>query len=115
MPSRPARLLCVGKEYLQLRCAVLASAGYDAKSANVAKAEVLLRTEEIELVIVSAFLSQAERNRVNSAAGETPILVLEGIACPPELLAKVERRLAPMRTVAAAQKAGDYGVLGTVE
>jgi hypothetical protein len=34
--------------------AVLESAGYDAKSATVAEAEVLLRTEKFDLVIVSA-------------------------------------------------------------
>ena len=62
MPSRPARLLCVGKELdlLQIRCAVLESAGYDAKSATVAEAMKLLRTEEFDLIIISAFLCPEE-------------------------------------------------------
>jgi DNA-binding response OmpR family regulator len=57
MPSRPARLLCVGKELdsLQTRCAVLSQSGYDAKSATVAEAEILVRTEQFDLVILSAF------------------------------------------------------------
>jgi hypothetical protein len=99
MPSRPARLLCVGKELdsLQTRCAVLSHSGYDAKSATVAEAEILLRTEEFDLVIVSAFLSPEEQASVISAAGETPALVLEGVTFPPELLAQVERRLLPER------------------
>lgn len=96
MPSRGARLLCVGKEldFLHIRCAVLKQSGYDSKSATVKEAEILLRTEDFDLVIVSAFSSQEERDRVISAAGETPILVLDGLTLPQELLAQVERRLA---------------------
>ena len=57
MPSCPARLLCVGKDpdLLQTRCAVLSRYGYDAISATVADAEMLLHTEAFDLVIVSAF------------------------------------------------------------
>jgi hypothetical protein len=96
MSFRSVRLLCVGTELdsLQTRCAVLNFSGYDAKSATVAEAEILLRTEDFDLVIVSAFLSQEERSSVNSAAGGTPTLVLEGVTFPPELLAQVERMLA---------------------
>jgi hypothetical protein len=96
MTSRPARLLCVGKQSLELRCAVLATAGYDAKSADIAEAEVLLRTEKFDLIIVSAFLTQGEIDRVTSAAGETPTLVLEGIAFARELLFEVDRRLSTL-------------------
>jgi hypothetical protein len=98
MPSRPARLLCVGKELdsLQTRCAVLSHSGYDAKSATVAEAEILLRTEEFDLVIISAFLSQEEQDNVISAAPATPTLVLDGVTFPSELLAQVERRLSPV-------------------
>jgi hypothetical protein len=97
MSSRPARLLCVGGEldFLQTRCAVLSHSGYDAKSATVAEAVHLLRIEEFDLIIVSAFLSREEQTSVISAAGETPTLVLEGLTFAPELLAKVERMLSP--------------------
>ena len=97
MPSRPVRLLCVGTDpdLLQTRCAVLSRFGYDAISASVADAEMLLHTEEFDLVIVSAFLSQEEKNRAISAAGNTPTLVLDGLTLAPDLLAEVERRLLP--------------------
>jgi hypothetical protein len=97
MSSRPARLLCVGNEldHLQSRCAVLESAGCDGKSATVREAEILLLTEEFDLVIVSAFLSQEEKSRVISAAGKTPIVVLEGLTFARRLLTEVELRLSP--------------------
>jgi hypothetical protein len=58
-----ARLFCVGTELesLQIRCAVLESAGYDAQSATVADLIKLLRTEEFDLIIIAAFLSQGRR------------------------------------------------------
>jgi hypothetical protein len=101
MQSRHARLLCVGAELdsLQTRCAVLSHSGYDAKSASVAEAEILLGTEVFDLVIVSAFLSHEEKGCVISAAGDTPILVLEGLTLALELLDKVERRLLPERAI----------------
>jgi hypothetical protein len=72
---------------------VLSRYGYDATSATVAEAEILLRNEEFDLVIVSAFLSQSEKGCAISAAGETSTLVLEGVTLAPELLAEVERLL----------------------
>jgi hypothetical protein len=56
MQSRPGRLLCVGKELdsVQIRGAVLESAAYEATSATVAEAVKFLRTEEFDLVIISA-------------------------------------------------------------
>jgi hypothetical protein len=74
------RLLCIGTELdsLQTRSAVLNHCGYDAKSATIPEAEILLRTEEFDLVILSAFLSQEERGRLILAARDTPTLVLEG-------------------------------------
>jgi hypothetical protein len=63
MPTRPTRLLCVGRDldYLRTRCAVLSQSGYDAQSATVPEAELLLLTEEFDLIIVSAFLDEWER------------------------------------------------------
>jgi hypothetical protein len=98
MPFR-ARLLCVGKDpaLLQTRCAVLCRHGYDSTSATVAEAEIPLRTEEFDLVVVSAFLSGFEKDRVISAAGEIPTLVLEGLTLASELLAQVELLLSSVR------------------
>jgi hypothetical protein len=91
----PPRLLCLGKEQdsLQTRCAVLSHSGYDTKSATVAEGELLLRTEKFDLIIVSAFLSNEEKDCVILAAGDTPALVLEGFTFAEELLAQVARIL----------------------
>lgn len=96
MPSRPARLLCVGKDLdlLRTRCAVLSQSGYHAESAIVPEAELLLRTEEFDLIIVSAFLDEWEKGRILSAAGKMPTLMLRGLTLAPELLAEVERLFA---------------------
>jgi hypothetical protein len=96
MPSsHPARLLCTGKEpdLLESRCAVLDSAGYNARAATPSEAEFLLRTEQFDLVIVSAFLGEWEKGRILSAAGRTPAYVLPGFTLASELLAAVERLL----------------------
>jgi DNA-binding response OmpR family regulator len=99
MTSYPARLLCAGEDpwLLHTRCAVLRQAGYEAQAATVPEAEVLLRTEEFDLIVVSAQLSESERGRILSAAGETPIYVLHGLTLATELLAQVERLLPATR------------------
>ncbi len=91
----PASLLCVGKdaELLRTRCAVLSQSGYDAKSATVPEAELLLNTEQFDLIIVSAFLDEGEKGRILSAAGKLPTLMLRGLTLAPELLDEVERML----------------------
>ena len=98
MPSSPsARLLCVGKDPALLRthCAVLRQSGYDAQSATVPEAELLLLTEKFDLIIVSAFLDEWEKGRILSAAGKMPTLVLRGLTLAPALLVEVERMLTP--------------------
>jgi DNA-binding response OmpR family regulator len=97
MPTRPTRLLCVGKDLalLRTRCAVLSQSGYDAQSATVPEAELLLLTEKFDLIIVSAFLDEWEKGRILSAAGKMPTLVLRGLTLAPALLAQVERLLPP--------------------
>jgi CheY-like chemotaxis protein len=96
MPTRPARLLCVGKnsDLLRTRCAVLSHYGYEAQSATASEAELLLRTQEFDLIIVSAFLDEWEKGRVLSAACKVPTYVLRGLTLAPELLGEVERMLA---------------------
>ena len=90
-----ARILCVGNEMtlLRIRSQVLAHAGYSSQTATVKDAAELISKETFDLVIVAAFLSEAERRRVLSAAGDTPTLVLQGLAVPPELLAAIEAKL----------------------
>ena len=90
-----ARLLCVGNEtdHLPTRCAVLNRSGYNAKSAVMPEAETLLRTEEFDLVIVSAWLDEWEKGKILTAAGKTPALVLTELTLADKLLAQVERLL----------------------
>jgi hypothetical protein len=98
MASRAARLLCTGREpeLLTTRCAVLKAAGYDAQASTLWEGEALLRTvEEFDLIIFSAGLSESERGGILSAAGETPTYVLQELVHPAELLAQVDRLLAP--------------------
>ena len=99
MTSYPARLLCAGKEpeLLHTRCAVLRHAGCQAQAATVPEVEVLLRTEEFDLIVVSASLSESERGRILSAAGEMPTYVLHGLTLAAELLVQVERMLPAAR------------------
>jgi hypothetical protein len=59
--------------------------------------EILLRTEEFDLIIVSARLSESEKGRILSAVGETPTYVLHGLTLVAELLSEVERLLPPAR------------------
>jgi DNA-binding response OmpR family regulator len=95
MAPRSARLLCVGTdlELMETRCAVLSKSGYDAQSATVSNAEILLRREQFDLIVVSAWLSESERDRVTAAAGSTPTCILQGLTLASELLAQVERLL----------------------
>ncbi len=95
MAARLTRLLCVGKDpaLLRTRCAVLSQSGYDARSATVSEAELLLLTEEFDLIIVSAFLDEWEKGRILAAAGTMPTLVLRGLTLAPALLVEVERVL----------------------
>jgi DNA-binding response OmpR family regulator len=92
MPYRPVRLLCTGDEayLLHSRCAVLRDSGYQAQAATLQEAEILLRTEKYDLVIISAWLSESER------AGETPSYVLRGLTFTSELRAQVDRLLSPV-------------------
>jgi hypothetical protein len=95
MPSRLARLLCVGRELelLKTRCAVLSQSGYDAIPATLPEAETLLCREQFDLIVVSAWLSEWERGRILAAAGKTPRYVLTELTLADELLGEVGRLL----------------------
>ena len=96
MHSRHAHLLCTGKEpgLLLTRCAVLNRSGHDAQPANLSEAEVLVRTQKFDLVIVSAWLNECDKKPLLAAAGKTPILELTGLTPADDLLTKVEQMLA---------------------
>jgi hypothetical protein len=100
MPSRSAGPLCVGKDavLLQSRCAVLRHSGYQTQAATLPEAEILLRTETYDLVIISAGLGEWEKGRILSASGRTPTYVLRKLTFASELLAQVERLLPSCET-----------------
>jgi hypothetical protein len=100
MPGRPARVLCTGNDagLLESRCAVLNYSGYRAEAATVSEAEVLLRTEPYDLVIISAQTSEWDRGLILLAAGGTPTYVLHGVTFAAELLAQTERSLIPQKS-----------------
>src|ERR1700761_727487 len=97
-------LLCVGTEQdsLQTRCAVLSHSGYDAKSATLAEAEILLRTQVFGLVIVSVWLGERERDLILAAARKTPVLILTELTFADDLLAQVALALQASRLRAAS-------------
>ena len=75
---------------MQTRCAVLARCGYEAQAAVLFEAEELLGSQEFDLVILSAFLSEWESGKILAAAGKTPVLVLTELTFADKLVALVE-------------------------
>ena len=96
MLGNPARILCIGKDsgLLRSRCAVLTHAGYHAEAVMFAEAESLLRTEEFDLIILSAILSAEERDHISVfIGGRVPILALKKLTFASELLAEIGHQL----------------------
>jgi hypothetical protein len=59
-----------------------------------ADAETLLRTTEFDLIILSAILTNEERESISAFIGNrVPILVLKKLTFASELLAEIEQRL----------------------
>jgi hypothetical protein len=102
MTIKPARLLCVGREInlLRIRCEVLTEFGYEAQAISLIEAEDLLRRDTFDLVILSASLSEQEKDRIFEViGGRMPILQLSTMLLPTGLLREVENRLARWRGV----------------
>jgi CheY-like chemotaxis protein len=72
--SGSIRILCVGDDLdlIRTRCAVLGYSGYDAHAATPEQVSAALKAERYDLVIFSILISQRDRERIFSAAGETP-------------------------------------------
>lgn len=102
MTIKPARLLCVGREInlLRIRCAILTELGYEAQAISLIEAEDLLRRDTFDLVILSALLSEQEKDGILEViGGRMPTLQLSTMLLPTELLWEVENRLARWRGV----------------
>jgi DNA-binding response OmpR family regulator len=89
-----ARILCVELDagLLKSRCAVLKYSGYDAASASPQVAEIVLRSQKFDLVVLSK-LSDIDLHRIINLADGAEVLVLDGFTSPSELLSLVAQRL----------------------
>jgi CheY-like chemotaxis protein len=89
-----SRILCVESDsaVLESRCAVLEYSGYDVASASPETAEILLRKQKIDLLVVSS-LNDRDLQRVVRLCDGAAVLVLDGITMPSELLRLVAERL----------------------
>ena len=100
MHTSSARILCIGKDsgLLRSRCAVLSHAGYDAQYVMYPDAEPRLTREPFDLIILSAILTQEEKDQIWTIVGDTPpILTLKKLVFASELLRDVEQRLGQVR------------------
>jgi hypothetical protein len=90
-----AKILCVELDVavLETRCAVLRYAGYDAASASPQVAEMVLRSQEFDLILLSTMLSDSDLLRIISLADGAAVLVLDGLTMPSELIFLVTQRL----------------------
>jgi hypothetical protein len=88
------KILCVERDaaVLKGRCAVLKYAGYDTGSASPKVAEVLLRSQKFDLIVLSK-LSDSDLHRIINFADGADVLVLEELTMPSELLSLVAERL----------------------
>jgi hypothetical protein len=94
MDTRSAKILCVERDVglLESRCAVLKHSGYDAASASPQVAEIVLRSQKFDVVVLSK-LSDFDLHRINNLADGADVLVLDGFTSPSELLSLVTQRL----------------------
>ena len=95
MTPRAPRILCVEPDprLLDTRCAILMHKGYDVYPASLRLAEFLLASQTVDLIILSSRLSGEERRKIATVAGNTQIMVLEGLTMPSDLLSEVAKLL----------------------
>jgi CheY-like chemotaxis protein len=89
-----AKILCVERDVavLDARCAVLKYAGYNTASASPKVAEVLLRSQKFDLIVLS-IRSEFDLHRINNLADGADLLVLDGFTSQSELPSLVAQRL----------------------
>jgi hypothetical protein len=88
------RILCVELDVglLKSRCDVLKYSGYDTASASPQLAEIMLRSQKFDLIVLSK-LSDIDLHRIINVADGADLLVLDGFTRPSELLSLVAERL----------------------
>ncbi len=77
---------------LESRCAVLKTSGHDVASASPQLAEIMLRSQKLDLVVVSK-VSDFDLQRLINFSDGAEILVLDGFTMPSQLLSLVAERL----------------------
>ena len=84
-----AKILCV-EPYLAVleRCAIPKYSGYDAVSASPRLVEIVLRSQNFDLLVLSN-LSRSNLLKIINLADGANVLVLYDITLPPELLSLV--------------------------
>jgi DNA-binding response OmpR family regulator len=89
-----AKILCVEDDEAvrESRCAVLKYSGYDVASASPEVAEVALRSQKFDLVIISS-LSDSDLQRVVNFSDGAHVLILKELIMPSELLSLVAESL----------------------
>jgi hypothetical protein len=89
-----AKILCVelDEAVLASRCSVLKYSGYDAASASPQVAEILLRSQKFDLLVVSS-LNDFDLHRVLNLSDGAELLVLDEFVMPSDLLSLVSQRL----------------------
>jgi CheY-like chemotaxis protein len=89
-----AKILCVESDpaVLETRCAILKTSGYDAASASRRVAEVVLCSQNFDLIVIST-LTDSDLHRIINVSDGADVLVLEKLTMPSELLHLVAHRL----------------------
>jgi hypothetical protein len=85
-----AKILCVEPylAVLESRCAILKYSGYDAVSASPQLAEIVLRSQNFDLMVLSN-LSNSDLHKIINLADGANVVVLYEITSPSELLSMV--------------------------
>jgi DNA-binding response OmpR family regulator len=94
MDDRSPKILCVEGDpaVSESRCAVLKTSGYDTASGSPQLAEILLRNQKFDLIVLS-WLSDYDLQRIVNFSDGAEVLVLEKLTMPSELLSLVAQRL----------------------
>jgi DNA-binding response OmpR family regulator len=89
-----AKILCVEADLAvrESRCAILKYSGYDVASGSPQLAEILLRSQKFDLIVLS-WLSDYDLQRIVGLSDGAEVLVLEELTMPSEFLSLVAQRL----------------------
>jgi DNA-binding response OmpR family regulator len=86
-------ILCVEKaaSVRKSRCAILKNSGYDCAPAAPQVAEIMLRSQKFDLIVLSG-PTDFDLHRIINLADGADVLVLEELTMPSELLSLVAER-----------------------